>query len=317
MTGRHTGGTQVADPGSIREAETQAVRERGALAPWQLQLVVLQAQAEDLRALANASQATFLDVYYTHVELKARVAQRWPNPKQIREGTDDWALLKAREAELVALAAREAALAKRRDGASEKSRAAASLVANAERFLTANRQAIIAGTLALPGAAAAAEPPSRAAVDVLRAKIAATAKALADLDRHPATSGERLAAIGAAVDGAARRYLDFAGAMPRARPGGKVDLTVGIPLYREDLIRGALCAFAGPAVTDALVAAAEAAQGDLKPMSASDIARRGVELADEILELERAEELIIRSLAEEGTDIQRRPDASPLAVLAP
>jgi hypothetical protein len=83
---------------------------------------------------------------------------------------------------------------------------------------------------------------------------------------------------------------------------------------RQDLI-GTLCWLAPASVLSALKREIEAAGAPVNAMPAAERINRISELEAQLLALERREEVLISCAAVDGTEVLRRPDANPMAVL--
>ena len=83
---------------------------------------------------------------------------------------------------------------------------------------------------------------------------------------------------------------------------------------KQDLI-GTLCWLAPTSVLSALKREIEAAGALVNAMPAAERINRISELEAQLLALERREEVLISCAAVDGTEVLRRPDANPMAVL--
>jgi hypothetical protein len=76
-----------------------------------------------------------------------------------------------------------------------------------------------------------------------------------------------------------------------------------------------LCAFAPEQVLSALTRELETGPVPVDPLPAAERVTRLAQLEETLLQLEHHEEALITKAQAEGTDVLRRPDASPMAVL--
>jgi hypothetical protein len=76
-----------------------------------------------------------------------------------------------------------------------------------------------------------------------------------------------------------------------------------------------LCWLAPASVLSALKREIEAAGAPVNAMPAAERIKRISELEAQLLALERREEVLVSCAAADGTEVLRRPDANPMAVL--
>ncbi|MEH3117102.1 MAG: hypothetical protein PGN25_05695 [Methylorubrum populi] len=316
--------------GGLAHAFEQPYEDRGQL-PGQLPKHVaqfideLEMTNDELNAAVNASHESFLDERVERDRIRAHIQEMERHP-QLRR--DDKVYVVAQK-QLQASRERVAALQERHGRVQARWQPLNGLVTSIAKWRVDHAGDMIE-PFAGPAPKLARNEKPLDAIGRLRKRVAEIRQEAGRIERAPIPAAEAKAAAKAFIE-----HMAFAGrpdVAPLLRGENKPDWPhlayhsqhpvwtdgghhqVAAAGFNFDAV-GLTAWLHGPAMLKALEAQIDAEAKDDRAIPTEGRAERLEALAAEMLAIEREEEAIIRAVAEDGIPVERRPDASPEAVL--